>query len=95
MPLNAITKALDFLICLCSLSRFRGNELLAEEAVQLIHRTGGIAALAHPWALKNPSAVIKSLKASGLHAIEVYRSDGKLAGMWISDYSHVHLAYCC
>ncbi|CAN6465438.1 unnamed protein product [Victoria cruziana] len=72
-----------------------GNELLAEEAVQLIHRTGGIAALAHPWALKNPSAVIKSLKASGLHAIEVYRSDGKLAGMWISDYSHVHLAYCC
>ncbi|KAF3785483.1 5'-3' exoribonuclease [Nymphaea thermarum] len=56
-----------------------GNELLAEEAVQLIHRTGGIAALAHPWALKNPGAVIKSLKGSGLHAIEVYRSDGKLA----------------
>ncbi|XP_049935762.1 uncharacterized protein LOC116261720 [Nymphaea colorata] len=65
-----------------------GNELLAEEAVQLIHRTGGIAALAHPWALKNPGAVIKSLKGSGLHAIEVYRSDGKLAGL--GDLADLH-----
>ncbi|XP_077214198.1 polymerase/histidinol phosphatase-like protein [Tasmannia lanceolata] len=57
-----------------------GSEPSAEEAVQLICRTGGVAALAHPWALKNPVAVIKSLKAAGLHAMEVYRSDGKLAG---------------
>lgn len=49
--------------------------------MQLICRTGGVAALAHPWALKNPVAVIRSLKAAGLHAMEVYRSDGKLAGM--------------
>lgn len=49
--------------------------------MQLICRTGGVAALAHPWALKNPLTIIKSLKAAGLHAIEVYRSDGKLAGM--------------
>lgn len=56
-----------------------GSEPLAEEAVRLICRTGGVAALAHPWALKNPVAVIKGLKAAGLHAMEVYRSDGKLA----------------
>lgn len=37
--------------------------------------------LAHPWALKNPVAVIRRLKGAGLHGMEVYRSDGKLAGM--------------
>ncbi|EHA8589011.1 5'-3' exoribonuclease-like [Cocos nucifera] len=58
-----------------------GREPFAEAVVQLICRTGGVAALAHPWALKNPDAVIRSLKASGLHAMEVYRSDGKLAGL--------------
>ncbi|KAG9451554.1 hypothetical protein H6P81_011519 [Aristolochia fimbriata] len=57
-----------------------GSEPLAEEAVELICRTGGVAALAHPWALKNPVAVIRSLKTAGLHAMEVYRSDGKVAG---------------
>lgn len=58
----------------------RGKEPAAEEAVKLISRTGGVAALAHPWALKNPVPIIKSLKSAGLHAMEVYRSDGKLAG---------------
>ncbi|KAL5982151.1 hypothetical protein ACLOJK_016220 [Asimina triloba] len=57
-----------------------GRELLADEAVQLIRRTGGVAALAHPWALKNPVAVIQTLKAAGLHAMEVYRPDGKMEG---------------
>lgn len=52
-----------------------------EVAVQLIHRTGGLAVLAHPWALKNPAAIIRKLKDAGLHGIEAYRSDGKLAGM--------------
>ncbi|KAI3949065.1 hypothetical protein MKW92_022899 [Papaver armeniacum] len=56
-----------------------GNELNAEEAVELICQTGGVAALAHPWALKNPVGVIRRLKAAGLHGIEVYRSDGKLS----------------
>lgn len=59
---------------------FRGTEPSAQEVLQLIHRTGGISALAHPWALKNPIAVIRSLKAAGLHAMEVYRSDGKASG---------------
>ncbi|WOL13925.1 hypothetical protein Cni_G22705 [Canna indica] len=58
----------------------KGSEPFTEDVVQLICQTGGIATLAHPWALKNPVAVIRSLKASGLHAIEVYRSDGKLSG---------------
>jgi predicted metal-dependent phosphoesterase TrpH len=49
--------------------------------VQLVCRTGGVAVLAHPWALKNPAAVIKNLKAAGLHGIEVYRNDGKVSGM--------------
>ncbi|KAK9174860.1 hypothetical protein WN944_026864 [Citrus x changshan-huyou] len=55
-----------------------GSQPLAEVAVQLIHRTGGLAVLAHPWALKNPAAIIRKLKDVGLHGLEVYRSDGKL-----------------
>ncbi|XP_038984811.1 3',5'-nucleoside bisphosphate phosphatase-like isoform X2 [Phoenix dactylifera] len=57
-----------------------GSEPFAETVVQLICRTGGVAALAHPWALKNPIPVIRGLKSAGLHAIEIYRSDGKVAG---------------
>ncbi|KAI9071603.1 hypothetical protein K1719_046443 [Acacia pycnantha] len=56
-----------------------GSEPLAEEAIKLICQTGGVAVLAHPWALKNPVSVIKRLKEAGLHGMEVYRSDGKLA----------------
>ncbi|GLJ52129.1 hypothetical protein SUGI_1108990 [Cryptomeria japonica] len=57
-----------------------GSEILAETAIKIICRTGGVAALAHPWALKNPVSVVRSLKEAGLHGIEVYRSDGKSAG---------------
>ncbi|XP_024967257.1 uncharacterized protein LOC112507079 [Cynara cardunculus var. scolymus] len=56
-----------------------GSEPDAEEAVRLICETGGVVVLAHPWALKNPVAVIRRLKEAGLHGLEVYRSDGKLA----------------
>lgn len=56
-----------------------GSEPIAEEAVKLICETGGVAVLAHPWALKNPAAIVRRLKDAGLHGIEVYRSDGKLA----------------
>lgn len=62
----------------------RGTEPFAEDVVRLICHTGGVAALAHPWALKNPVGIIRSLKDSGLHAIEVYRSVGKLSGMHIA-----------
>ncbi|KAH9294845.1 hypothetical protein KI387_038433, partial [Taxus chinensis] len=58
-----------------------GSEILAEMAIQIIRRTGGVAALAHPWALKNPVSVIRTLKEAGLHGIEVYRGDGKVAGI--------------
>ncbi|KAJ3695802.1 hypothetical protein LUZ60_001179 [Juncus effusus] len=58
-----------------------GSEPDAEEVVKLICRTGGVSVLAHPWALKNPISVVKSLKSAGLHAIEVHRSDGKLSGL--------------
>lgn len=62
-------------------SLVRGSEPLAEEAVQLICETGGLAVLAHPWALKNPIPIIRRLKDAGLHGMEVYRSDGRLAGI--------------
>ncbi|KAK8558780.1 hypothetical protein V6N13_098418 [Hibiscus sabdariffa] len=55
-----------------------GSEPLAE-AVRLICETGGLAVLAHPWALKNPIPIIRQLKDAGLHGMEVYRSDGRLA----------------
>ncbi|KAL6867685.1 hypothetical protein ACP4OV_015709 [Aristida adscensionis] len=57
-----------------------GSEPFAETVVQLISHTGGISALAHPWALKNPDAIIRALKGAGLHGMEVYRSDGKVDG---------------
>jgi hypothetical protein len=41
-----------------------------------------VAVLAHPWALKNPVTIIRRLKEAGLHGMEVYRSDGKLAGVY-------------
>lgn len=54
-----------------------GAEQPAEEVVRLIHRTGGLAVLAHPWSLKNPGPLIDRLKAAGLDGLEVYRSCGK------------------
>lgn len=65
-----------FLLFICS-----GSEPTGESVVQLIRQTGGVAVLAHPWALKNLVPVVKDLKAAGLHAMEVYRSDGKVSGM--------------
>ncbi|KAM0936124.1 putative phosphoribosyl 1,2-cyclic phosphate 1,2-diphosphodiesterase [Dioscorea sansibarensis] len=66
----------------------KGSEPSAEVVVQLICHTGGVAVLAHPWALKDPVSVIKSLKNAGLHAMEVYRSDGKMDVF--SDLASIH-----
>ncbi|KAF8729898.1 hypothetical protein HU200_017360 [Digitaria exilis] len=66
----------------------KGSEPTGESVVQLVCQTGGLAVLAHPWALKNPSAVIKNLKAAGLHGIEAYRSDGKVSGL--SDLADIY-----
>lgn len=57
----------------------KGSEPCAEDAVKMVCRTGGISVLAHPWTLKTLVPVVKKLKEAGLHGIEVYRSDGKLA----------------
>nr|GLL45559.1 uncharacterized protein LOC109171398 [Ipomoea trifida] len=65
-----------------------GSEPVAEEAVKLICETGGVAVLAHPWALKNPVTIIRRLKEAGLHGIEAYRSDGKVAPY--SDLADTH-----
>lgn len=56
----------------------------------MIHDTGGVAVLAHPWALKNPVAIIRRLKDAGLQGLEVYRSDGKLAGTQLILLSDLH-----
>ena len=42
------------------------------EAVELILRTGGLPALAHPLTIDNHEAMIAKLKAAGLVAIEAY-----------------------
>ncbi|XP_074284720.1 uncharacterized protein LOC141610522 [Silene latifolia] len=57
----------------------KGSEPCAEEAVQFIRKTGGVSVLAHPWSLKNSVPIISRLSEAGLHGIEAYRSDGKLA----------------
>lgn len=53
---------------------------MVEEAIKMICHTGGVAVLAHPWALKNPVPIVRRLKEAGLHGMEVYKSDGRLAG---------------
>ncbi|KAL3617266.1 hypothetical protein CASFOL_038811 [Castilleja foliolosa] len=65
-----------------------GSEPVAEETVKFIRETGGVAILVHPWALKNPSAIIGRLKDAGLHGLEAYRSDGKLSVY--SDFADTH-----
>lgn len=57
----------------------KGSEPCAEDAVKMVCKTGGVSVLAHPWTLKTLVPVVKKLKEAGLHGIEVYRSDGKLA----------------
>lgn len=64
---------------------FRGSEPCTEETVRLVLDTGGVSVLAHPWALKNPIAIIRRLKEAGLHGLEVYRSDGILSGIKQTD----------
>ncbi|KAK4803176.1 hypothetical protein SAY86_001379 [Trapa natans] len=56
-----------------------GREPSSEETIQLVHDTGGVSVLAHPWVLKNPTTIIRSLKEAGLHGLEVYRSNGCLS----------------
>ncbi|KAJ7535945.1 hypothetical protein O6H91_12G051400 [Diphasiastrum complanatum] len=56
-----------------------GDEIPAEEVVHLICHTGGVAALAHPWTLKNPRPLVRRLKAAGLHAMEAHKSSGKIS----------------
>ncbi|XP_045825935.1 3',5'-nucleoside bisphosphate phosphatase isoform X2 [Trifolium pratense] len=57
----------------------KGSEPMVEEAIKMICDTGGVSVLAHPWALKNPVAIVRRLKEAGLHGMEVYKSDGRLA----------------
>lgn len=44
------------------------------EVVEVIHRAGGLASMAHPGVTNNP-AVMASLVGAGLDAIEVFHSD--------------------
>ncbi|KAH9703483.1 POLIIIAc domain-containing protein [Citrus sinensis] len=88
-PVGVVEKyETDYKVSVCC--GCRGSQPLAEVVVELIHRTSGLAVLAHPWALKNPAAIIRKLKDVGLHGLEVYRSDGKLVGVifTLQDGSH-------
>jgi predicted metal-dependent phosphoesterase TrpH len=51
------------------------EKMTPEEAVALILRAKGIPVLAHPFTLKDPAAMAKSLKAVGLMGIEAYYKD--------------------
>lgn len=51
------------------------DKMTPEEAVALVLRSGGIPVLAHPFTVKDPEALIKTLKAAGLAGMEVYYKD--------------------
>lgn len=55
------------------------EKMTPEEAVALILRAKGIPVLAHPFTVKNPEAIVKSLKAAGLMGIEAYYKDNTAA----------------
>lgn len=66
---------------------------MVEEAIQMICDTGGVAVLAHPWALKNPIPIVRRLKEAGLHGMEVYKSDGRLAGKFSHLFNDNHTSW--
>jgi predicted metal-dependent phosphoesterase TrpH len=51
------------------------EKMTPEEAVALIVRAKGIPVLAHPFTVKNPEAMVPSLKKAGLAGIEAYYKD--------------------
>ena len=51
------------------------DKMTPEEAVELIVRAKGLPALAHPFTVKNPEAMVQSLKRHGLIGIEAYYKD--------------------
>ncbi len=51
------------------------EKMTPEEAVALILRAKGIPVLAHPFTVKDPDAMVKSLKKVGLIGIEAYYKD--------------------
>ncbi len=46
-----------------------------EEAIMLIHQSGGVTSLAHPGKLGDPIRFLRRLKEAGLDALEAYHSD--------------------
>ncbi|OGO19626.1 MAG: phosphatase [Chloroflexi bacterium RBG_16_50_11] len=51
------------------------EKMTPEEAAALVVRSKGLPVLAHPFTIKNPEAMVKSLKAAGLVGIEAYYKD--------------------
>lgn len=51
------------------------DKMTPEEAVALIVRARGLPVLAHPFTVKNPEAMVVSLKKHGLVGIEAYYKD--------------------
>jgi predicted metal-dependent phosphoesterase TrpH len=51
------------------------DKMTPEEAVALIVRAKGLPVLAHPFTVKNPEAMVNSLKKHGLVGIEAYYKD--------------------
>jgi 3',5'-nucleoside bisphosphate phosphatase len=51
------------------------DKMTPEEAVALIVRAKGLPVLAHPFTVKDPEAMVNSLKKHGLAGLEVYYKD--------------------
>ena len=51
------------------------EKMTPQEAVALVLRAKGLPVLAHPFTVKDPEAMAKSLKPAGLIGIEVYYKD--------------------
>ncbi|CCI42585.1 unnamed protein product [Albugo candida] len=56
----------------------QGRHYPPEEAIKLIKSIGGISILAHPWACKDPLAVINQVVKEGIDGIEVFNNSSSV-----------------
>ena len=70
--INALHEAFDKYIGRQGPAYVEREKMTPLEAVALIVRTGGLPALAHPFTVSDPEAMVITLKEAGLIGIEVY-----------------------
>lgn len=73
--IDTFEEAFDKYIAHGGIAYVEREKMTPQEAVQLIVRSNGLPVLAHPFTVKEPEAMVISLKKAGLAGIESYYKD--------------------